>query len=88
MSRIATADTDPADVLRPYTVTATARREARMCSVNRHPLEPGTSAFLDGDGLTVCAGCARHCTTCTDEECDHPRYAYAAPASELPGASS
>lgn len=76
--RIATADTDPVDILKPYTVIPGAWRAARMCWINRQPLDPGTDAFLDGDGLAVCTECAEHCTSCTDEDCDHPQYAYAA----------
>jgi hypothetical protein len=49
------------------TATDTASRAARMCWINRHPLEPGTAAFLDGVGQ---ADCAAHATACTD--CDHP----------------
>ena len=88
MARITAGHTDPADILTPYTVTADARREARLCWIHRRPLEPGTPAYLDGDGLAVCPECAAHCTTCTGEDCDHPRYAYAAPDGERPGASS
>jgi hypothetical protein len=78
MARTAAPGTDPADILTPYTVSTTATRAARMCWINRHPLEPGTAAFLDGEGLAVCAECAAHCTVCTDDDCEHPRYAYAA----------
>jgi hypothetical protein len=77
------ADATPADVLTPYTVATGTTRAYRVCWINREPLEPGTAAFLDdGQGLVVCAACAAHCTSCTDPACDHPRYVYAAPASE------
>jgi hypothetical protein len=76
------ADAEPADVLTPYTVTAGTTRAYRVCWINREDLEPGTEAFTDGQGLVVCAACAAHCTSCTDPDCDHPRYTYAPQASE------
>jgi hypothetical protein len=75
-------DATPADVLTPYTVTADATRAYRVCWISREDLEPGTAAFTDGQGVVICAACAAHCTSCTDPACDHPRYAYAAQASE------
>jgi hypothetical protein len=76
------AKATPADVLTPYTVTADATRVYRVCWLNREDLAPGTAAFTDGQGVVVCAACAAHCTSCTDPACDHPRYVYAAQASE------
>lgn len=76
------ADATPADVLTPYTVTAGTTRAYRVCWINREDLEPGTAAFTDGQGVVICAACAAHCTSCTDPACDHPRYVYAAQASE------
>jgi hypothetical protein len=77
------ADATPADVLTPYTVATGTTRAYRVCWINRETLEPGTAAFLDdGQGLVVCAACAAHCTSCTDPDCDHPRYVYAPQASE------
>jgi hypothetical protein len=76
------ADATPADVLTPYTVTADAGRAYRVCCLNREDLEPGTAAFTDGQGVVVCAACAAHCTSCTDPDCDQPRYTYAPQASE------
>jgi len=48
-----------------------------VCWINYKALEPGTAAFVDGEGGEV--GCAAHATLCTDEDCDlgHPLYAYA-----------
>lgn len=84
MARRATPDTGPADILTPCTATATATacRAARMCWINRHPLEPGMAAFLDDEGLAVWAECAVHATACTDDNCDHLLYTCAAPGAE------
>lgn len=79
MARTATPDTDPPASSRPYTATATACRAARMSWINRHGMEPGTAAFLHGEGLAVWAECAAHAAACTDDNCDHLLYAYAAP---------
>jgi hypothetical protein len=76
------ADAAPAEVLIPYTVAAGTTRAYRVCWINLEALEPGTAAFTDeAQGLVVCAACAAHCTSCTDPDCDHPRYVYAAPVS-------
>jgi hypothetical protein len=77
--------TQPADVdelLSVYTVTPPG---ARMCCLNRETLEPGTLAWSDGTGLVICAACAAHATSCTDDDCDHPRYRYPAPAAHTCG---
>ncbi len=76
------ADSTPAEVLTPYTVTVGTTRAYRVCWINREDLEPGTAAFTDGQGVVICAACAAHCTSCTDPACDHPRYVYAPQASE------
>jgi hypothetical protein len=73
----AIAETDLADVLKPWTVAANASRAWRMCWLERHPLQPGTAAFVDGEGMVVCAECAEHATSCRDDDCDHPQYVYA-----------
>jgi len=75
--RTADPDTDPDEILTPYTVEPGQHRGARVCWLNREPVEAGTAAFLDSNGMLVCAKCAAHCTRCSDEDCDHPRYAYA-----------
>jgi hypothetical protein len=66
---IATAET-----LTPYTVPA----KERLCSLGREEIPPGAAAFADTDGWIICAGCAGHCTSCADEDCDHPQYVLAA----------
>ncbi len=60
-----------AEVLTPYTVPA----GGRLCSLGREEIPAGAAAFTDADGWVVCTGCAAHCTSCTDADCDHPRYA-------------
>jgi hypothetical protein len=66
-----TTATATAGVLTPYTVPA----EGCLCSAGREEIPAGAAAFADADGWIVCGGCAAHCTSCTDPDCDHPRYA-------------
>lgn len=70
-----------AEVLTLYAVPA----GGRLCSLGREEIPAGAAAFADAHGRIVCGGCAEHCTSCTDRDCDHPRYAPAAITRSFPG---
>jgi hypothetical protein len=60
-----------AEILTPSTVPA----GGRLCSVGREEIPAGARAFADAEGWIICTACATHCASCTDEDCDHPRFA-------------
>jgi hypothetical protein len=68
-------DASAAKVLTPYTVAVGTTRAYRVCWLNYEALEPWAAAFVDGEGMVMCAA---HCILCTGPDCDHPQYAYAA----------
>jgi hypothetical protein len=72
-----TVDTEPAEMLTPYTVAPPMGLPHMTCSLGWETLPPGTAAFTDSSSFVVCARCAAHCVTCTDADCDHPTYVYA-----------